>query len=103
MTKVTRVATKFFLGKSNLQELEIVLSKAFMIRRTKDEVLKCLPDKAREIVMLDVNLNQFSVEDRRSLNALADNYNRQKKAGEKHAALLTFFSESSKIKIPSVW
>lgn len=74
-----------------------------MIRRTKDEVLKCLPDKAREIVMLDVNLNQFSVEDRRSLNSLADNYNRQKKSIAKHAALLTFFSESAKIKIPSVW
>ncbi|XP_967843.2 SWI/SNF-related matrix-associated actin-dependent regulator of chromatin subfamily A-like protein 1 [Tribolium castaneum] len=89
-------------GKSNLQELEIVLNRKFMIRRTKEEVLKSLPNKSQEVVTLDVNLNQFSVEDKECLNALAAKYASQKKSAEKHAILLTFFSETAKIKIPSV-
>lgn len=90
-------------GKSNLQELEIVLSKKFMIRRTKSDVLKSLPNKTQEIVQLDVNLSQFSEEDRKCLTALAARYQQQKRGTDKHAALLTFFAESAKIKIPSVW
>jgi SWI/SNF-related matrix-associated actin-dependent regulator 1 of chromatin subfamily A len=89
-------------GKSNLQELEIVLSRKFMIRRTKQDVLKTLPNKSQEVVTLDVNLNQFSEEDKKCLNALAARYESQKKSAEKHAILLTFFSETAKIKIPSV-
>lgn len=90
-------------GKSNLQELEIILSKKFMIRRTKGDVLKNLPNKMQEIVHLDVNLSQFSEEDRKCLTALAAKYQREKRGNEKHAALLTFFAETAKIKIPSVW
>lgn len=90
-------------GKSNLQELEIILNRKFMIRRTKDEVLKILPNKTQEVVTLDVNLNQFSAEDKKCLNALAEKYANNKKGNEKHAILLTFFSETAKIKIPSVW
>ncbi|KAK4874248.1 hypothetical protein RN001_013608 [Aquatica leii] len=89
-------------GKSNLQELEIILAKKFMIRRTKEDVLKALPNKEQQIVELDVNLNQFSEDDRKFLNSLAHKYNRQKKASDKQAALLTFFSETSRIKIPPV-
>lgn len=74
-----------------------------MIRRTKKDVLKSLPNKTQEVVTLDVKLNQFSEEDRRCLNALAARYNNEKKGNEKHAALLTFFAETAKIKIPSVW
>ena len=90
-------------GKSNLAELEIILTRKFMIRRTKEDVLKSLPNKSQEVVTLDVNLNQFSEEDRKCLNALASKYQSQKKSAEKHALLLTFFSETAKIKIPSVW
>ncbi|RZB39001.1 SWI/SNF-related matrix-associated actin-dependent regulator of chromatin subfamily A-like protein 1 [Asbolus verrucosus] len=89
-------------GKSNLQELEVVLMRKFMIRRTKDDVLKSLPSKTQEVVTLDVNLNEFSEEDRKCLNALAAKYQNQKKSAEKHAILLTFFCETAKIKIPSV-
>ncbi|KAJ3645103.1 hypothetical protein Zmor_022790 [Zophobas morio] len=89
-------------GKSNLAELEIILTRKFMIRRTKEDVLKSLPNKSQEVVTLDVNLNQFSEEDRKCLNALASKYQSQKKSAEKHALLLTFFSETAKIKIPSV-
>lgn len=90
-------------GKSNLQELEIILPKKFMIRRTKSDVLKSLPNKVQEIVHLDVNLSQFSEEDRKCLTALSARYHREKRGNEKHAALLTFFAETAKIKIPSVW
>lgn len=90
-------------GKSNLQELEVILSKKFMIRRSKADVLKSLPNKVQEIVRLDVNLSQFSEEDRRSLTALATKYQNERRRNEKHAVLLTFFAETAKIKIPSVW
>ncbi|KAF5302073.1 hypothetical protein FQR65_LT08623 [Abscondita terminalis] len=89
-------------GKSNLQELEIILAKKFMIRRTKRDVLKNIPNKEQHIVELDVKLNQFSDEDRKYLDDLSIKYNSQKKATDKHAALLTFFSETGRIKIPSV-
>ncbi|KAB0793416.1 hypothetical protein PPYR_13036 [Photinus pyralis] len=89
-------------GKSNLAELEVILAKKFMIRRTKNDILKCLPNKQQEIVNLDVKLNQLSEEDRNSLKSLALLYNSKKAPCDKHAALLTFFAETSKIKIPSV-
>ncbi|KAK9883170.1 hypothetical protein WA026_001369 [Henosepilachna vigintioctopunctata] len=89
-------------GQSNLQELEIILAKKFMIRRTKDNVLAAMPNKSQEIVSLDVKLNQFSEEDKKCLTALANKYRDTKKSNEKHAILLTFFSETAKIKIPSV-
>nr|XP_022916866.1 SWI/SNF-related matrix-associated actin-dependent regulator of chromatin subfamily A-like protein 1 isoform X1 [Onthophagus taurus] len=88
-------------GQSNLQELEIVLRKKFMIRRTKADVLQSLSKKVQEVVVLDVKLNQLSENDRNNLTILSDKFNRGK-ALEKHSALLTFFSETSRIKIPSV-
>lgn len=89
-------------GKSNLQELEVILAKKFMIRRTKEDVLKTLPNKKQEIITLATNLGQFSVEDRDCLLALSQKFS-QKKGSGKHAILLTFFSETSRIKVPSVW
>lgn len=89
-------------GKSNLQELEIILAKRFMIRRTKEDVLKALPDKKQEIITLDTNLTKFSSEDRECLIALSQKYSQNKGSG-KHAILLTFFSETARIKVPSVW
>lgn len=90
-------------GKSNLQELEVILSKKFMIRRSKDDVLKSLPNKIQEVVHLDVNLSHFSEEERRSLMYLAERYQNETRKSEKHSMLLTFFAETAKIKIPSVW
>lgn len=85
------------------QELEIILKRKFMIRRTKDDVLKTLPNKTQEVVTLDVNLNQLSEVDRNCLQTLASRFQSEKKSGQKHAILLTFFSETGRIKIPSVW
>ncbi|XP_030757655.1 SWI/SNF-related matrix-associated actin-dependent regulator of chromatin subfamily A-like protein 1 [Sitophilus oryzae] len=89
-------------GYSNLQELEIVLHRKFMIRRTKEDVMKCMPKKTQEIIRLDVNLQNFSQEDRETLRILEQKYADTKKSRDKHSLLLTFFSETAKIKIPSV-
>lgn len=89
-------------GSSNLQELEIVMAKKFMIRRTKDQVIKALPNKTQEIIKLDTKLDQLPREERLCLEKLAQKYS-IKKGADKHAALLTFFAETAKIKIPSVW
>lgn len=90
-------------GKSNLQELEVILAKKFMIRRTKNDVLKALPDKKQEIITLDTNLNKFSVEDRECLLALGKKYNGKVPGALKHSILLTFFSETARIKVPCIW
>ncbi|CAH1183107.1 unnamed protein product [Phaedon cochleariae] len=88
-------------GSSNLQELEVILGKKFMIRRTKEQVLKGLPKKEREIHMLNTNLSQFPAEDRAVLEKLGQDYISQH-GSKKHSLLLTFFSETAKIKVPSV-
>lgn len=74
-----------------------------MIRRTKEDVLKALPNKTQEVVTLDVNLDQLSDVDRTCLQTLASRFQSEKKGNQKHAFLLTFFSETGRIKIPSVW
>lgn len=89
-------------GQSNLQELGILLNHKFMIRRTKEDVLKSLPDKEQQLIALNVNLEKLSEEDREALSTLAKKYACVKKGNEKHALLLTFFSETAKIKIPAV-
>lgn len=90
-------------GQSNLQELEVVLKKKFMIRRTKENVLKMLPDKKQEVITLDIKLSQLSEEERNYLTTLSVQFYSVEKGISKHAALISFFSETSKIKVPSVW
>lgn len=72
-----------------------------MIRRTKNDVLTALPEKSREVVKLDVGLNKLPDNDREHLNNLVQIY-MAKKAQAKHAALLSLFAESARIKIPCV-
>ncbi|KAI8439689.1 hypothetical protein MSG28_013383 [Choristoneura fumiferana] len=88
-------------GQSNLTELQIILQKRFLIRRTKEQVLTCLEGKTRESVLLDETLLEFSKEDRKELTQMAEAY-KTKSSTERHAALLTFFSESARVKIPAV-
>ncbi|CAK1555561.1 unnamed protein product [Leptosia nina] len=88
-------------GQSNLAELQIILQKRFLIRRTKEQVLTKLEEKTRESILLDESLLEFSKENQQGLQEMAEAY-KKSKSSEKHAALVTFFSESAKIKIPAI-
>ncbi|CAH2044140.1 unnamed protein product, partial [Iphiclides podalirius] len=88
-------------GQSNLTELQIILRKKFLIRRTKEQVLTSLGAKTRESVLLDQSLLQFTQEERKGLSQMAETL-RGSRSSERHAALLTFFSESARAKIPAV-
>ncbi|CAG4956251.1 unnamed protein product [Parnassius apollo] len=88
-------------GQSNLTELQIILQKRFLIRRTKEQVLTKLESKTRETVLLDQSLLQFTKEDQKGLSQMAETY-KSTKSTERHAALITFFSESAKVKIPAI-
>ncbi|CAH2093175.1 unnamed protein product [Euphydryas editha] len=89
-------------GQSNLPELQIILQKRFLIRRTKDQVLTKLEEKTRETVLLDQSLLQFTKEDEQGLTQMAKNY-QSTRSSEKYAALITFFSKSAEVKIPAIW
>ncbi|XP_068617789.1 SWI/SNF-related matrix-associated actin-dependent regulator of chromatin subfamily A-like protein 1 [Battus philenor] len=88
-------------GQSNLTELQIILQKKFLIRRTKEQVLVKLEGKTRESVLLDQSLLQFTTEECKDLSRMAETYKTTRSA-DKHSALITFFSESAKVKIPAI-
>ncbi|CAH0755971.1 unnamed protein product [Diatraea saccharalis] len=83
-------------GQSNLAELQVILQKRFLIRRTKEQVLTQLEEKTRETVLLD---SSMAVQP--ELTQMAEAC-KNARAAERHAALVTFFSESAKIKIPAI-
>ncbi|VEN34263.1 unnamed protein product [Callosobruchus maculatus] len=92
-------------GKSNLQELEVVLSKKFMIRRTKQDILKSLPKKSQQLITLfdySSDKTQITEEDKELMKVLGEKY-ASKKGTDKHSILLTLFAETARIKIPPVW
>ncbi|CAF4878713.1 unnamed protein product [Pieris macdunnoughi] len=88
-------------GQSNLAELQVILQKRFLIRRTKEQVLTSLEEKTRESILLDASLLEFTKEEQKGLSQMAEAY-KKSKSSERHAALLTFFCESAKIKIPAI-
>ncbi|XP_022822722.1 SWI/SNF-related matrix-associated actin-dependent regulator of chromatin subfamily A-like protein 1 [Spodoptera litura] len=88
-------------GQSNLTELQIILQKRFLIRRTKEQVLTKLEGKTRETVLLDPSLLDYSQDTEKGLSEMAEAY-KASKSSDKHAALITYFSESAKVKIPAV-
>ncbi|VEN34266.1 unnamed protein product [Callosobruchus maculatus] len=91
-------------GKSNLQELEVVLSKKFMIRRTKQDILKSLPKKSQQLITLfdySSDKTQITEEDKELMKVLGEKY-ASKKGTDKHSILLTLFAETARIKIPPV-
>ncbi|KPI99813.1 SWI/SNF-related matrix-associated actin-dependent regulator of chromatin subfamily A-like protein 1 [Papilio xuthus] len=88
-------------GQSNLAELQILLQKKFLIRRTKEQVLTTLESKTRETVLLDDSLLQFSKEDQQELSQMADTW-RTSRPADKQSALITYFNESARVKTPAI-
>ncbi|XP_059048695.1 SWI/SNF-related matrix-associated actin-dependent regulator of chromatin subfamily A-like protein 1 [Achroia grisella] len=88
-------------GQSNSTELQIILQKKFLIRRTKEQVLTTLEEKTRESILLDQTLLQFTNKNREELSQMAEKY-KSTKSGDKHTALINYFSESAKVKIPAI-
>ncbi|KAH9640292.1 hypothetical protein HF086_001644 [Spodoptera exigua] len=86
---------------SNLTELQIILQKRFLIRRTKEQVLTKLEEKTRETVLLDQTLLDYSQDTEKNLSEMANAY-KTSKSSDKQTALITYFSESAKVKIPAV-
>ncbi|XP_075980389.1 SWI/SNF-related matrix-associated actin-dependent regulator of chromatin subfamily A-like protein 1 [Anticarsia gemmatalis] len=88
-------------GQSNLTELQIILQKRFLIRRTKEQVLTKLEEKTRESVLLDETLLQYNQEEQKGLSKMAEMY-KSSTSSDKHSALITYFAESARVKIPAI-
>jgi SWI/SNF-related matrix-associated actin-dependent regulator of chromatin subfamily A-like protein 1 len=88
-------------GSSNLDELNLLLRKTFMIRRTKEEVYAELGGKNRQMVELkDMQLKKSEVE---GMQEFSEGY--QKAEGKKqqqNEILLQWYSETAKLKADAV-
>lgn len=94
-------------GQSNLNELNIILKRKFMIRRTKDEVEFELGEKSRETVQLDPS-KVFKVKDgytQETIENLKEYSNdiMKLKGKQRDEVLLKFYAETAKIKASAVW
>lgn len=78
-------------GQSNLTELNILLSRKFMIRRTKSEVMTELSEKNRETIILDGSLIEDSDE---NLLVYASDFS-QSEGKKREEILLKFYSETA--------
>lgn len=83
-------------GSSNLKELNALMVKKFMVRRTKDDVYAELGDKKREVVQLN------TAKENKQMKAFANEYEQSRPAGQKEI-LLQWFVETAKLKSASVW
>ncbi|KAH8261845.1 hypothetical protein KR038_003597 [Drosophila bunnanda] len=88
-------------GQSNLEELKVMLTLKYMLRRTKTEVLPQLADKNRETVVLDPSLVWTNEETKDSLNAFSRELKTSKgKASEE--ILLRFYARTAEVKTRAV-
>ncbi|KAG8198721.1 hypothetical protein JTE90_023489 [Oedothorax gibbosus] len=89
-----------FSGSSNMEELQILLEEILMIRRLKSDVIKQLPDKFRQMVVLDPSLVSTKS---KVLKAM---YNKMQaedlKGMERRGALLEYFHETGEVKLKAV-
>ncbi|XP_020806020.1 SWI/SNF-related matrix-associated actin-dependent regulator of chromatin subfamily A-like protein 1 [Drosophila serrata] len=88
-------------GQSNLEELKVMLTLKYMLRRTKTEVLPQLAEKNRETVVLDPSLVWTNEETKDSLDA----FNRELKTSKGKASeeiLLRFYARTAEVKTRAV-
>lgn len=89
-------------GSSHLDELNILLRKKYMIRRTKDDVYAELGGKKREVVELkDLKLTQSDNEEMQELRSGYKQAEGKKKDQQK--ILVQWYSETAKFKASGVW
>ncbi|KAL4222277.1 SWI/SNF-related matrix-associated actin-dependent regulator of chromatin subfamily A-like protein 1 [Mactra antiquata] len=88
-----------YSGSSNMEELQILLEQSIMIRRLKTDVLTELPEKIRQMIMLDPSLIQISRELKTACKVM--NSGNLKKM-EQHGALLDFFHKSGSAKMKAI-
>ncbi|XP_033761887.1 SWI/SNF-related matrix-associated actin-dependent regulator of chromatin subfamily A-like protein 1 [Pecten maximus] len=88
-----------FSGSSNMNELQLILEEKIMIRRLKKEVLTQLPDKMRQMVVLDpssIKINKEMKTDCKAMNI------KGLKGMEKRGVLLEYFHHTGAAKIPAI-
>lgn len=89
-----------FSGSSNMGELQLLLEELVMLRRLKSDVIKQLPAKSRQMIVLDPShISKKS----KFLKALCQKMHQPELRGmEKRGALLEYFHETGSVKIPAV-
>lgn len=88
-------------GAEHLDELNILLSKSFMIRRTKENVCFELGDKRREVVRMEDF--KLSMKDAKNMNEFSNQYqNVQGKKQAENDILLSWYASTAKLKAPAV-
>lgn len=94
-------------GSSNLDELNVILQRKFMIRRTKESVEFELGEKTRETILLesekvwnekDESMRE-TIENCKEFSADVEKL----KGDDRHEVLLRLYAESAKLKANAVW
>ncbi|XP_063700363.1 SWI/SNF-related matrix-associated actin-dependent regulator of chromatin subfamily A-like protein 1 [Culicoides brevitarsis] len=85
-------------GSTNLEELNLLLKKKFMIRRTKDDCLNDLKEKNRESVILDASL--IKSEDK-AITEIAGKF-QNSKGRDREELLIQYYSKTAEIKTRAV-
>ncbi|EAA12838.4 SWI/SNF-related matrix-associated actin-dependent regulator of chromatin subfamily A-like protein 1 [Anopheles arabiensis] len=88
-------------GQSNLAELNLLLARKFMIRRTKDEVMSELTEKNRETVVLDPSYLWTNEELEGNMSSYAADYSTSK-GRQREEALIKYYSVTAEAKAPAV-
>ncbi|XP_046406461.1 SWI/SNF-related matrix-associated actin-dependent regulator of chromatin subfamily A-like protein 1 [Ischnura elegans] len=89
-----------FSGASNMEELVLLLEERVMIRRLKSDVMEQLPEKIREVVILDPSaVNRTSKEMKSSFKNFQS---KQSIKTERRGAMLEYFNMSGSAKIQAI-
>lgn len=89
-----------FSGATNMKELKIILETQFMIRRLKSEVLKQLPQKIRNVVVLKPENIKARSQNMDDLETMMNNKSLNKM--EVRGALLKYFNHTGEAKLPAI-
>ncbi|KAK2584538.1 hypothetical protein KPH14_006907 [Odynerus spinipes] len=89
-----------FTGSSNMQELQLLLKSTCIIRRLKSDVLSQLPEKIRQMIILDPVLIKAGTKE---MEEMSSKLQRKTLSGvERHNALLQYYNESSFARLKAV-